>query len=304
MRFAGSAAAIAMGLFLMGTARAFAASAPTVVEGVDVVAPAPLRSPPSHVQIENFVGQIGTLSPDGQLARWSGTGLLTGAATPEGQAAGFLAGETVCPQVLGLPQANADFIVARLRQVGKALGAPVSDRPCTALENNLVMVFPTDAAAFVQKLAEEKPQAFGFRWHGQLVQDLRRPPEPIRAWYGVQTVTTERTASRLATPRESVIFQVLIVVDRDKTDGLDMGQLSDYLSMISLADIRTEKVPPGASSILNVFRDVAAGRKPASGMTRLDAAYLQALYAVGPRQPGDHQNEEIANRVHALLHRR
>jgi hypothetical protein len=32
-------------------------------------------------------------------------------------------------------------------------------------------------------------------------------------------------------------------------------------------------------------------------MTRMDAAYLQALYAVGPRQGGDRQNDQIASRV-------
>jgi hypothetical protein len=45
------------------------------------------------------------------------------------------------------------------------------------------------------------------------------------------------------------------------------------------------------------FNDNAAGRAPADGMTRMDAAYLQALYAVGPRQPGELQNDQIANRV-------
>ena len=128
-----------------------------------------------------------------------------------------------------------------------------------------------------------------------------RPLEPIRAWYGVRTVVTEMKDSRLSLNHQSVIFQVLIVVDRDKTEAINMGQLSDYLAMISLADIQPEKVPRAAPSILNMFNDIAAHRTPPEGMTRMDAAYLQALYDIGPRQPGERQNEQIAERILTAL---
>jgi hypothetical protein len=278
-------------------AQAPAAAQPTTVEGIDVVAPGRPKSPPSRAAVNSYVGALGVTALTGQLATWSRTALPTGPSTPMGDAADSLAGHTICPVVMGLPEANADFIVARIRKVGTALGAPMSTKPCPSDANNVVIVFPDDAQAFIRKLADDKPQAFGFRWHGELVQDLERPPEPIRAWYGVQTVVTEPRYSRLALSHQSVIFQVLIVVDRDKTGDIDMGQLSDYLAMISLAQIKPERVPPSAGSILNLFSDIAAGRTPAEGMTRMDAAYLQALYAIGARQPGEQQNAQIANRV-------
>jgi hypothetical protein len=182
-----------------------------------------------------------------------------------------------------------------------ALGAPISATACRPLANNLAIVFPVDAPDFIRKLAADKPQVFGFPSHGALVQDLSRPSAPIKAWYGVQTIATERVASRLSSTHSSIIYQVLIVVDRDKTDALTMGQLADYLTMISLARVEPEKVPPAAQSILNVFSDTAAGRVAPETMTRMDAAYLQALYAIGPRQPGERQNQQIATRVRARL---
>ena len=76
-----------------------------------------------------------------------------------------------------------------------------------------------------------------------------------------------------------------------------MGQLSDYLAMppwLRSNPTRFRRRRPPSSMC---FNDNAAGRAPADGMTRMDAAYLQALYAVGPRQPGELQNDQIANRV-------
>jgi len=276
---------------------ATAAAAPaTSVSGIEVVAPARMRSPSRSV-VNTYVGALGFTAITGQLATWSRTSLPSGSTTPDAQAADALAGQTICPLVLGLPVANADFIVARIRQVGTALGAPMSTKPCPADANNVVIVFPDDAAAFIRDLADDKPQAFGFRYHGELVRDQLRPVGPIKAWYGVRTVVTEPRFSRLTLNHQSVIFQVLIVVDRDKTDAINMGQLSDYLAMLSLAEVKPDKVPRGAPSILNMFNDIAAGRVPPEGMTRMDAAYLQALYAIGPREPGELQEAEISERI-------
>jgi hypothetical protein len=273
------------------------APAPTTVEGLDVVAPARPKTPPSRAAVDSYVGALGVTAITGQLATWSRTALPSGPTALPAAAAESHGGDTICPVVMGLPAAHADFIVARIRKVGLALGAPMSARPCPPEANNLAIVFPDDAPRFIRELADHKPLAFGFRWHGELVQDLHRPILPIRAWYGVRTVATEPDFSRLTLSHQSVIFQVLIVVDRTKTGDIDMGQLSDYLAMISLAEVKPEKIPPTAASILNVFNDIAAGRPPAEGMTRMDAAYLQALYAIGSRQPGHQQNAQIAGRV-------
>jgi hypothetical protein len=273
-----------------------AAAPATTVSGIEVVAPARMKSP-SRAAVNTYVGSLGVTALTGQLATWSRTSLPSASTTADALAADAAAGQTICPLVLGLPAANADFIVARIRQVGTALGAPMSTKPCPAQANNVIIVFPDDAAAFVRDLADDKPQAFGFRYHAELVRDQHKPLGPIRAWYGVRTLVTEPRFSRISLNHQSVIFQVLIVVDRDKTEAINMGQLSDYLAMISLAEVKPEKIPPTAPSILNLFNDIAAGRAPREAMTRMDAAYLQALYAIGPRQPGEMQESQIAERI-------
>ena len=76
-----------------------------------------------------------------------------------------------------------------------------------------------------------------------------------------------------------------------------MCQLSDYIAMTGLTQIKTSSVPADASTILNIFSDTADGRAPADGLTRLDVAYLKALYAINPRQVGALEKDQIANRI-------
>jgi hypothetical protein len=160
-----------------------------------------------------------------------------------------------------------------------------------------LIVFPDDARDFIHELAGKVPTAFGFAYHAMLTRDLETPVKPIRAWYATQVVGVAAGPSRLSTQYQSLIQHVLIIVDAKQTDGLNMGELSDYIAMTGLARIRTDSVPADASTILNVFSDSAAGRAPAEGLTRLDLAYLKALYAINPRQVGALEKDQIANRI-------
>jgi hypothetical protein len=168
--------------------RAFAAEPPTTVTGIDVIAPRPA--------VDGYVGSVAVMSLEGdQLAVWSRTALPAG---PTGEPG--LAGETICPLIMGLPDDYARFIAERIRKVGWALGAPVAQKDCPWSTNNVLVAFPADAKAFIDTLAKDKPQAFGFRDHQAMVLDPEKPIRPINAWYGVQTVADGRSASRLSTP--------------------------------------------------------------------------------------------------------
>ena len=284
-------------LLLAATVALAAGGALAAVTGVDVGAPRSPGPPPPRPAVDAYVGSIAVMSLEGdQLAVWSRTALPVGPGGVPGPA-----GETICPLFMGLPADYARFVAERLRKVGQALGAPVARKDCPKAANNVIIVFPEDAKAFIDTLAKDKPQAFGFRDHEALVLDLQKPVRPIHAWYGVKTVVDGGIGSRLTTPYRSYIYQVMIVVDRDRTDALDMGQLADYLAMVALAQVNPDAAPPAAHSILGVFNDVAAGRPPADGMTRMDAAYLQALYAIGPHQHGSMQESQITSRILAAL---
>jgi hypothetical protein len=295
-----------MVLAAMATASALHAAepptgAPTTVSGVDVIARPRGPAPPMKA-VRAFVGSLGVMSTGEQLAIWSRSA-VPGAIgrSLAGTSPASSAAETICPAVFGLPPDYARFIIDRLRRVGALTGAPVSPTDCRPSEVNVVIAFPADATDFIHELADRAPTAFGFAYHGLLRQDLKTPVKPIRAWYATEVLAVTARASRLSTQHQSLIEHVLIIVDARQSNALNMGQLGDYISMTTLAEIKTSSIPADASTILNVFSDIAAGRSPADGMTRMDVAYLKALYGVAPGLVGSLQNDQIADLVRRNL---
>ncbi len=269
----------------------------TTVAPVDVTARPRGPAPPMRA-VRAFVTSMSVMSTGEQLAVW-GKAALPGSIGQSliGNVPRSASGQSICPAVFGMPAANADFIVERMRAVGALTGAPVSQRDCGASDVNVIIAFPADAGDFIHELADKIPDAFGFDFHGQLTRDLRRPVKPIRAWYATHVIDVDARASRLSPQYRSLIAHVLIIVDTRQTGSLNMGQLSDYIAMTALAELAPDSVPAESPTILNVFADLAAGRTPAEGLTRLDLAYLKALYAIDPRQIGVLQKDQIADRI-------
>jgi hypothetical protein len=206
-------------------------------------------------------------------------------------------GSGVCPVVIGAPPSLSDFFVSRLAVVSQSVGGPRVSGHCGLRSHNVVIIFAKDAPAVIHKLAKDSPRAFGFDGLGGLRADLTKPMTPVRAWYGIGVATTDIKASRIVSPTESYIYQALIVVDVERIQGVDTGQIGDYLAFVTLARVRPEALPTWAPSILNLFRDIETGHQPADHLTGLDEAYLAALYATNPRQPGYLQNQQIAARI-------
>ena len=272
-------------------------SPPTTVAGVDVTARPRGPAPPMQA-VRAFVSSLSVMSTGEQLAIWSKSALPGSIGQAAlGNVPRSASGETICPAVFGLPDDYAAFIVARMRQVGVETGAPVSQKDCETSDVNVVIAFPTDAGDFIHELADKIPSAFGFAYRGKLMQDLKAPVKPIRAWYATQVIDVDPRASRLSPQYRSLIAHVLIIVDAKQTDALNMGQVSDYIAMTALAELKPDSVPADSPTILNAFSDTAAGRTPADGVTRLDIAYLKALYAINPRQVGVLQKDQIADRI-------
>jgi hypothetical protein len=270
---------------------------PTTLAGVDVTARPRGPAPPMRA-VRAFVSSMSVMSTGEQLAIWSKSALPGSIGQAAlGNVSRAASGETICPAVFGLPPDYAAFIVARMRQLGLETGAPVSQKDCDASDVNVIIAFPTDAADFIHELADKIPHAFGFEYLGALARDLGKPVKPIRAWYATQVIDVDPRASRLSPQYRSLIAHVLIIVDAKQTDALNMGQLSDYIAMTTLAELKPDSVPADSPTILNVFADTAAGRTPADGVTRLDIAYLKALYAINPRQVGVLQKDQIADRI-------
>ncbi len=103
--------------------------------------------------------------------------------------------------------------------------------------------------------------------------------------------------SRLTPTGEQAFSQIVIVVDADRIAGLSAGQVGDYLSMVALAQIRSDATFVGVNTVLNLFSpDRDAAQRPA-GLTRWDTDYLKALYGSDSQSSYAAQVSHIATRM-------
>jgi hypothetical protein len=76
--------------------------------------------------------------------------------------------------------------------------------------------------------------------------------------------------------RGAAISKVLVIVDKTRVQGASMGQLADYIAMVSYAEIRPDAQLDDAPTILKLF-DGAPKAAPA-GLSDWDQAFLTSLY--------------------------
>ena len=85
-----------------------------------------------------------------------------------------------------------------------------------------------------------------------------------------------RNMSRLRGGVTENLARVIIVIDANKVRNVDVGALSDYVAMVTLAQINASADVVSQPSILNLFSDSAEFR--ADRLTSWDAEYLEGLY--------------------------
>jgi len=124
---------------------------------------------------------------------------------------------------------------------------------------------------------------------GSKIRQFMTASTPVRVWYNVQL--TDRDGSpcpvsfglpicpadghfAFGTVRD--LASVIVLIDARVAKGISFGQLSAYVAMNGLAEIRVHAKVGDAPSILQLFSDRASA--PALGLSPWDAAYLKAIY--------------------------
>jgi hypothetical protein len=75
--------------------------------------------------------------------------------------------------------------------------------------------------------------------------------------------------------------RVFLIVDRNRLQGVQLGQLADYVAMAGFAKLKPGAHLDDAQTILKLF-DAGPEAAPA-GMTQWDQTFLKSLYATEPR---------------------
>lgn len=255
--------------------------------------------------LRDFVGDIAApaSSREDQLARWD---------------------HRICTGIFGMTNRDqAQFIADRIAQRAFSIGLDASAPGCRA---NIVIFVTPDANALSRTLTSE------YRNLLALHRDLNRnTPDmaaldtfaaslrPVRWWHVSTTHTADGmrvgdpiqgTAmasgalvrvfdpSRLRRAERQDFDRVIIIVDARQAAGHTLAALSDYLAMVSLAQLAPSIETAAYPSVLNLF----SNDRSVTGMTNWDIAYLDGLYHA-PRTANSATEQEgrIADRMNQTL---
>jgi hypothetical protein len=218
---------------------------------------------------------------------------------PSGNEAGLLRwNDEVCPQVTGATEDQGEFILARVSEVARAAAVPLAGEHCSPNLHIFVTARPKELLQEMEKRNSEF--VFGVNASSAIVHEFVDTPRPVKVWYN----TTNEMAwvpplidvQGLAVTAP-VISRAFVIVDQRQMQGVSVGQLADYVTMVGLADLKASEHLGDAQTILKLF-DGPPQAGP-SGMTDWDRAFLKALYVT--EQSGQQQAQLASAMVRQIV---
>jgi hypothetical protein len=246
-----------------------------------VTVTAPKEVPPEVINhfIQSFAAPTQLL---GKLSRWE-----TG----------------ICPVAVGLRPAAIQFVIQRLKDNAKKVGAPVNDRP--HCKPNIEIVFTSTPQGLLDNVRKDHQIYLGYSSSSSQADKLAMVTRPIQAWYttasidinGIPKIDSPRTVGigdqdhfivelygghgnvsgfRMRDGRTSTLFNVIIAVNPTKLANHEIGGVADYISLLALSQVASLDRCPALASIANML--VPGCAASASEMTQNDFAFLRGLY--------------------------
>ncbi len=277
MSFAGIFTAAALAATLNASGLDQAPPGPTPQEQATQLEDVVVTGERNRVIADRFVDTIGAPPRDRRLARWHGR---------------------VCIAVANLPAEAAQYMIDRISAVALELGVEPGEPGCTA---NVVIVATTDSAGLATALVDEHHRAFrpggsGMNLSMAALEDFKTSDRPIRWWHisvpvdsdtGARAVrlpgesaptTSGSRASRLRSNIRDDLNKVIIIIDVDRLGDTTFEGLTEYVSLVALAQVDSRADTTELPTVLNLFADGTPG------LTAWDHAYLQALYHAEPNR--------------------
>jgi hypothetical protein len=150
---------------LLGAHAAFSQPASTAPAAAPLESVTVTATKPSDAAIESFIAtRAAPTRMTGKMARWK-----TG----------------ICPQALGLGADFAKYITQRIRDIAKAVGAPVNDDP--ACKPNIEVAFTTTPQALLDNVRKNQPVLLGYHDTQAQADSLATMTHPVQSWYTTAT---------------------------------------------------------------------------------------------------------------------
>ena len=240
-------------------------------------------------QVDEFVSAVAARPVDESLVRW---------------------GAPICPLVGGLPNDQAEFVLTRLSQIAVSVGAPLAPagRNCDA---NFYIVATDKPEALIEGWRKRDARLFG-SGTGPSIRRFVETPRPVRVWYNADLTTGDGMAmsndvgaiavgtagpssggntqafagiptnlhakpTLLQWNEVRQLTSTIVVVDKRQLRDINVGQLVDYIAMVTLTEVHQDADVGASGSILRLFADSGSNGRP-SGLSKYDEAYLRAMY--------------------------
>lgn len=241
-------------------------------------------------EVQAFIGEVAAPPQGRQLARWD---------------------RSICVGVANMTPRYAQTMVDRISRTAIEIGLEVEEPGC---KPDIMIVAAADAGDLAKALVRDDPNSFrparaSTDMGSAALERFQTTEAPVRWWHVSLTVSADtgdlairldgedpptiavRDASRLRANIRDDLARVIVILDVSKIGRIGFGALSDYVAMVSLAQIEPDAQTSSYDTVLNLFADDA---DPLAGLTQWDKDYLKSLYtARRDRARSTQQTEDI-----------
>jgi hypothetical protein len=228
--------------------------------------------------LRHFVNSATQTGPTDQIAHWN---------------------REICPQVIGIDPAQAEFMRRRIAEIAKTVDLRTGRSSCATM---LTIVFTPDAAALADAVTRDFPSD---NWKVRaLLRGFADSSRPVR-WISLSDECGGGCGlpnSRLAKATSPTLQAMLIIVDAKKIGGLSIGEMSDYVGLVALSNPPLTGEPP-ANSILSLLNAPTANGLIYQ-LTDYDYSFLAGLYGIRLNLDAASQRASIAARMNQELRRK
>lgn len=180
----------------------------------------------------------------------------------------------ICPLTVGLGDKYAKYVTQRIRDVAKAVGAPVSADP--ACKPNVEVVFTTVPQVFMDGVRKTGPAFLGYHDSNSQADEMAKVTHPIQAWY-----TTESS-------------------DVDGSSQVDSGQCAGNGTVLNYFDISPGA--QGSTVVTPITLNLSCARVMHSTGSRLqgsgyDSGFYNVLIVAEPAKLFDFEVGSLADYI-------
>jgi hypothetical protein len=211
-------------------------------------------------------------------------------------------GSPICPLVAGLPKDWGELVLERISKAAIDAHAPLDRRG--GCHPNLYVLATDYPDPLLRKLWARGGYKYRMYHYGDVgietVKQFLQSRRAIRVWYntrvgcndgappastaviiggfslpGIQPPYCTSIDTRITNgSTHSIVTSAIVVIDLRRMKKMTIGQMADYIALVSLADVQLDADPGTTPSILQLF----GHGTPPQGLTVWDRALLYSLY--------------------------